>query len=400
MNSKAPRIDLAILGGEPAFNSPLPVGQINLPDWSTFESNFRDIFNRQYYTNQGPLAVELESRLKNFFGVEHVICMTNATLALVVSAKALGLTGKVICPAFTFAATAQSLSWAGLDPVFADIDRDTHQMSLDAVSSLIDNGVSAILGVHLWGNSCDPEALEELARSRGLQVYFDAAHAFGCSVSGKMIGNFGRLEVFSFHATKVLNAAEGGCVCTNDGDLASRIRNIRSSYGAGAPVSVPITANGRMSEAQAAMALMSLETYPAAQKRNQTTYNAYRENLETIPGIRVLPIGDTGDSNYQYVVIDVSSDEFGVSRDSLLRILKAENILSRRYFSPGLHNTVPYNKMYPQYTNTLPNTDRACKVVMQLPSGQGIGHAEIIKVCSVIRRVHENAEHLLQSGAI
>jgi len=171
----------------------------------------RGIFARRYYTNHGPLAQELEARLAKFLDVKHAVCMTNGTIGLMIAAKALALEGKVILPAFTFIASAQSLTWAGLEPVFCDVDPDSHQMDPERAAALVDDDVCAIMGVHLWGNPCYPERFERLARDNGIAVYFDAAHAFGCTAGGRLIGGFGALEVFSFHATKVLSATEGGC---------------------------------------------------------------------------------------------------------------------------------------------------------------------------------------------
>lgn len=381
--------DLPILDANPAFQKTIPVGQLNFPAWERFESTFRDIFSRQYYTNQGPLANELEARLRDFLGVKHVVCMTNATIALMIAAKALDLKGKVICPAFTFVATAQSITWAGLEPVFCDVNPKTHQMSVENVATLIDDDVSAILGVHLWGNPCNLKALQELAQKNDLQIYFDAAQAFGNSFSGVAAGNFGDLEVFSFHATNVLNATEGGCVCTNDDYLASRLRNIRSSYGAGSPVSIPLTGNGRMSEAQAAMALLSFEDYPQIRERNEAYFKLYDELLSGISGIRIIRPDANNTSNYQFVVLEISPDEFGLSRDLLLKILKAENISSRKCFSPGLHKTIPYCHDFPKYLDALPITDQLCERVIQLPSGQDVTPDCIYTICEVIKSAHE-----------
>ena len=387
---------LAILGASPAFKAPIPVGQLNFPPWEDVESSFRDIFSRQYYTNQGPLTEELESRLEDFLNVKHAIVMTNATIGLIVAAKALGLRGKVICPAFTFAATAQSLAWAGLKPLFCDVDPNTHQMSAALVAELINDDVSAILGVHLWGNSCNPAALERLAREHKVHLYFDAAHAFGCSFSGIMAGNFGELEVFSFHATKILNATEGGCVCTNDNALAAKIRNIRSSYGAGKLIDIPLTGNGRMSEAQAAMALLSLKNYPQIKQRNEANFRLYEELVADIAGIQLVQPNENSISNYQYIVLEVSEKEFGLSRDLLLDVLRAENIQARKYFSPGLHRTVPFCNDLSENQHTLKVTDQLCSKVLQLPSGQGITEESITKICEIIMLAKSKAHELLQ----
>lgn len=379
----------ALFGAKPAFDKLLPIGQLYFPSWERYEAAFRSIFERQYYTNQGPLTQQLEEKLQQFLGVKHAICVSNATIGLMMVPDAMELSGKVILPAFTFIASAQSLSWAGLEPVFCDVDRDTHQIALDQIGALLDKDVSAIMGVNLWGGSCNPKALSELAASNGVQLYFDSAHAFGCTVDGVPIGNFGRAEVFSFHATKILSATEGGCICTNDEELAARLRNIRSSYGAGKFINVVKTANGRMSEAQAAIALMSLEDFPANQKNNESMYRLYESRLYGIPGLNLVRITGVSFSNYQYVVCSIDEREFGLSRDLLIDILKAENVAARRYFYPGLHRSIPYAQELPQYLDCLPNTDRLCASCIQFPIGALVSTQNVERICNILIRAHQ-----------
>lgn len=379
----------ALFGAKPAFDKPLPIGQLYFPSWERYEAAFRGVFERQYYTNQGPLTQQLEEKLQQFLGVKHAICVSNATIGLMMLPDAMGLSGKVILPSFTFAASAQSISWAGLEPVFCDIDLDTHQIDIDRIDALIDKDVSAIMGVNLWGGSCNPKALSEFAASNGVQLYFDSAHAFGCTVDGVPIGNFGRAEVFSFHATKILSATEGGCICTNDDDLAARLRNIRSSYGAGRPVNVVKTANGRMSEAQAAIALMSLEDFPANQKNNEALYRLYETQLKVIPGLHLLKPTGVSFSNYQYLVCRMDEREFGLSRDFLIDILKAENVAARRYFYPGIHRSIPYSQKLSQYLNRLPNTDSLCATCIQFPLGALVSAQCVERICDILMRAHQ-----------
>jgi dTDP-4-amino-4,6-dideoxygalactose transaminase len=383
--------DFALFGASPEFESPLPIGQLYFPSWGRYEAAFRSIFERQYYTNQGPLSEELEGKLQTFLGVKHVICVANATIGLMMAVEAMGLTGKVILPAFTFIASAQSLTWTSIEPLFCDIDPTTHQLALDQVATLIDSDVSAIMGVNLWGGSCNPRALSDLAATHGVQLYFDSAHAFGCKVDDIHIGNFGQMEVFSFHATKILSATEGGCVCTNDDYLAARLRNIRSSYGAGHPVEVAKTSNGRMSEAQAAIALMSLEDFSANQENNEMLYRQYQKYLEGIPGLRLVEPCGVSHSNYQYMVCLVDESQFGVSRDQLLALVKAENINARRYFYPGVHRTVPYAEQFPQYLNLLPNTDQICASCIQFPIGAMVSLQAVERICNVLSRIQRTA---------
>ena len=386
---------LAFLGGKAQFSIPLHVGQMNLPKWEYFENAFRDVFVRRYYTNHGPLAQELEDRLAEFFGVRHVVTMTNGTIALMLAVKALNLTGKVIVPAFTFAATVQSLTWAGVEPLFCDVDPQTHLLTPELVAPLLDDpGVSAILPVHLWGNLCNTEALEELAQRKRIPVYYDAAQAFGCTRKGRKAGCHGALEIFSFHATNVFNTAEGGCVCTNDDDIAERLRNLRSSYGRRISVDIPINGNGRFSEAQAAMGLLCLEDYLYIITTNKARFELYTELLGNIPGIRILQPVSNEKHNYQYVVLEIESQVFGLTRDQLIRLLEAENVLARRYFVSGMHRCVPYKQRYPHFVDVLPITDMLCECVMQLSSGQAVSLQDVRATCELITFIYDNAESL------
>lgn len=391
-------VELAILGATPAFEQPLPVGQLYFPEWSAYEEAMRGIFERQYYTNQGPLTQQLEQVLQERLGVRHAICVTNATIGLLMAADALGLRGKVITPAFSFIATSQSLTWAGLEPLFCDVDPVTHQLDPARVEELLESeAVSGILAVNLWGDVCAHDRLRQLADRRGVPLYYDSAHAFGCAVAGRAVGNFGAIEVFSFHATKVLSAAEGGCVCTNDDELAARLRNIRSSYGAGRPVHVSRTANGRMSEAQAAVALLSLDNFPRIIERNQGIFAAYRDTLAGLPGLRLIEPQAVSTTNYQYVVCEIDAERFGLSRDELQAVLRAENVLARRYFYPGIHRCTPYDELYPEAAERLPVTEALCAKVLQLPICQTIDADGARRIGQIVRAAHEQAVSIRHS---
>ena len=251
--------DFALVGGTREFLSDLPVGQLYFPSWERYEAAIRDILERQYYTNHGPLVRELETRLESFLGVRNAVTVTNATLGLYLVALALELKGKVLMPAFTFVATAQAFLLAGVEPVFCEVDPISHHMTPDTAEAALEDGVAAVCAVNLWGGSADVPGLTRWARSQGLPLVFDSAHAFGVERSDGRVGRFGRAEVFSFHATKVMSATEGGCICTDDDDLAERIRNMRSNYGIRRAMSVPLIVQARMSEGQAAVGLASLD---------------------------------------------------------------------------------------------------------------------------------------------
>ena len=387
--------DFALFGSPPAFDKPLPVGQRYFPSWQRYEKAFRGIFERQYYTEYGPLNRQLEQQLQQFLGVKHAICVTNETVGLMMVADALGLSGKVILPGSASIASAQSLRWAGLEPLFCDVDPDTHHIALDQIDALIDKDVSAILGVHQYGGACDPVALQKLADARGVQLYFDAAHAFGCAVDGVRIGNFGRAEVFSFHQDNILNAGEGGCICTNDDELAARLRTMRSSAGAGTPTEVTKTVNGRMSEAQAAIALMNLDDFQANQKNNRAIFELYETHLTAIPGIQLIQPTGVGFSNYQHVVCMVDEDEFQIPRDLLIELLRAENVDAKQCLSQVLLRIHPYIHDFPHYQNHLPNTDRFCATCVQLPIGTLVYSQNVEHICNIILSAHRASANIL-----
>lgn len=384
---------LALLGGKPAFDNAVPVGQLYFPEWLDYVEAMRGIFERQYYTNQGPLVCKLETALQERLGVRHAICVANATIGLMMAADALQLKGRVITPAYSFIATSQSLTWAGLEPLFCDVDVLSHQLDPEQVEhALQDEAVGAVLAVNLWGDVCDHKELARLAARRGVPLYFDSAHAFGCEVSGRSVGGFGALEIFSFHATKVLSAAEGGCVCTNDDALAARLRNIRSSYGAGTPVHVSRTVNGRMSEAQAAIALLSLKEFPMVLEHNRGLFTTYQAGLQDMAGLRLLQPTAVSQTNYQYVVCEIDAEVFGLDRDQLQAVLRAENVLARRYFYPGIHRCTPYLEQFPDVPAKLPVTEALCDRVLQLPIGQVVDAAGVQRITSIVRAAHTNAQ--------
>ncbi len=374
--------DLAFFGAEPAWAVPLPVGQVYLPAWERFEAAFGGIFQRRYFANHGPLVRELDTRLAEHLGVRHAISVTNATVALMVASKALDLQGKVIVPAFTFPATVQAMTWAGLTPVFCDVDPVTHTLNSRLVEPLLDDDTSAVLGVHLWGRACDPDGLGALCASRNISLFFDAAHAIGCTHRGKPIGGLGRLEVFSFHATKILNGAEGGCLTTNDDELANRIRTVRNFHVSESFVPVPLRINGKMSEAQAAMALLGLDTLHENIARNRGLHEIYLQRASAWKGLRLVVPAEEENSNHQYCVLEVE-DDCTLQRDLLFQLLRTENVHARRYFQPGIHRIPPYGSLAFPCAH-LPVTDALCGSLLQLPLGAMITDHDVERICDLI----------------
>ena len=222
------RSDLAINGAPPAFAEPLHVGRPNVGNLETFMRLAGEMFDRGWFSNDGPLLKQFERRVADYLGVKHCVAMCNGTIALEIAIRALGLEGEVIVPSYTFIATAHALYWQGITPVFADIDPHSHNLDPDAVRKMITPRTTGIIGVHLWGRAAPVDELQQIADEFGLKLMFDAAHAFGCSYKGRTIGQFGECEVLSFHATKFFNTFEGGAVVTNNDKLAEAMRLMRN----------------------------------------------------------------------------------------------------------------------------------------------------------------------------
>lgn len=384
---------LAIAGGQPAFDHMLHVGRPNIGDREVLMGRITDILDRRWLTNDGIYQEAFERAVAERAGVRHCIATCNGTVALQLAIHALGLTGEVIVPAFTFVATAHALQWQGAVPVFCDVDPMTMQLDPEQAERLITGATSAIMPVHLWGQACDAVRLEELARRRGLRLLFDAAHAFGCTLEAGPVGSFGDAEVFSFHATKFVNSFEGGAVVTNDHTLADRLRRLRNFGFADYDLVVDLGINGKLSEPAAAMGLTSIESMDQFIARNEANLAQYRHCLADLPGIRVLHPSSGQRSNCQYVVIEVGPDA-GLSRDRLRDILEAENIRARRYFYPGVHRMEPYRSL-PRYADlSLPNTERLAAQVLCLPTGTAVEAADILAICAIIRLAVANASQL------
>ncbi|HZO89106.1 MAG TPA: aminotransferase class I/II-fold pyridoxal phosphate-dependent enzyme [Chthonomonadaceae bacterium] len=377
--------DLALFGGAPAFAEPLHVGRPNIGNRERLLQRIEDMLERKWLTNNGPYVREFERRIADLVGARHCIAMCNATVALEIAIRAAGLTGEVIVPAFTFIATAHALQWQEITPVFCDIDPQTHTIDPCRVEQMITPRTTGIIGVHLWGRACDIETLEQIARRRNLALLFDAAHAFGCSYKGRMIGSFGDAEVFSFHATKFLNTFEGGAVVTNNDELAAKMRLMKNFGFAGQDKVIYIGTNGKMSEASAAMGLTGLECLEEFISINYRNYKQYQQELKGLPGIYCMTYDEQEPCNYQYIVLEVEEAEAGIDRDTLLQVLRAENILARRYFFPGCHRMEPYRSYFPHAGLMLPETERLVPRVLLLPTGTSIGPAEISAICAIIR---------------
>lgn len=375
--------DLAAFGGKPAFDKQVYVGRPNIADPEQILHRFGEVLDRCWLSNAGPNVRQLEERLADLLGVEHVVCISNGTVALEIAIRAAGLSGEVIVPSFTFVATAHALQWQEITPVFCDIDPATHNIDPAQVERLITPRTTGIIGVHVWGRPCNVEALSEIADRHGLSLMFDAAHAFRCTHNGKWVGGFGRAEVFSFHATKFFNTLEGGAVATNDDELARRIRLMKNFGFTGYDRVSHIGTNGKMNEISAAMGLAGLERIDDFVATNRQNYAIYREALKTA-GVRLIDYSDNEMHNYQYIAVEIDERRAGLSREEIVAVLHAENVLARRYFYPGCHRMEPYRSFFPNAGLLLPNTEMLADKIMCLPTGTGIDEEGIRVICSLI----------------
>lgn len=388
---------LALWSGHPIFPEALHVGRPNLGDRDRFLRSMEGVFDRVWLTNHGKLVQDFEARLQEITGARHCLAMNNGTIGLEILLRAAGIEGEVLVPSFTFVATTHALRWLGIDAVFCDIAEPDGNLDPARLEDYITPRTSAILGVHLWGRICDVDGLAAVAERHGLQLLFDAAHAFGCAKDfgdprGVVwAGNFGRAEIYSFHATKFVNCFEGGAVVTNDDALAERVRLMRNFGFAGYDNVVCLGTNGKMSEASAAMGLNLLESMDEIIDVNRRNYHGYREIAGKLPGVDLMAFDESAPCNYQYVVARVGTAS-PLTRDELLAVLHSENILARRYFYPGCHRMEPYRGEMPEVGARLPVTERFSDEVVVLPTGTAMDAERIAVVGEILRLALENAD--------
>lgn len=360
---------------------PLHVGRPNLGSRAMFDQLVDEVWTRRWLTNDGELVRRFEADIARRTRTRHCIAVANATIGLQIAALATGMKGKVITPAFTFVATAHALELSGMKPLLCDVDARTHNLDVAKARELGESTkVGGILPVHLWGRPCDTRGLDRLARELDVPIVYDAAHAFGCSTADKPIGSFGDAEVFSFHATKFLNTAEGGAITTNNDEVAAQLRLLRNFGFAGYDKVVALGTNAKMSELHAALGLTNLASMPGFVRRNKANHALYTQLLADVPGIDIVPYASA--HNHQYVIVNVDARRTSVSRDDLVANLWRHGILARRYFTPGIHRMIPYST---RRHAKLPVTEMLASNLMALPNGMAMQAKDVRRVCLSVR---------------
>lgn len=361
-----------------------------LPDLDNYVLEVKDIFNSQWLTNMGVKHNELETKLQDVLKAPNVSLFNNGTIALLTALKAMNLPygSEVITTPFTFAATPHCIVWNNCKPVFCDIEPNTMTIDADKVESLITPNTSAILGVHVYGFPCNVEKIDKIAKKHNLKVIYDAAHAFSTEINGKGIGTFGDITMFSFHATKLFNTIEGGCLTYNDENLKRKIYNLRNFGIQSEEIVEEVGINGKMNEFQAAMGLENLKIYREEQEKRAKVKAFYDENLSGIKGIRIPKMPENVTNSYQYYPIVIEED-YPISRNELYDRFKEHNILTRKYFYPACNDYDCYKNDLAVKLADLSVVNDLKNKVLCLPY-YGDLNIEILKyICNFIEEIHK-----------
>lgn len=380
----------AVLGGSPAFDETVPLARPSVPAIEEVSADLQLILTSKHLTN-GPFVARLEEQAASRLGVRECIAVSSCTSGLMLLLRAAGTTGEVIAPSFTFAATVHAAAWNGNQPVFADVDAATLTLNPEKVAEQLTERTAAILATHIYGTPCDVESLSRVASSRGVDLFFDAAHAFGSSYQGKPIGGFGRGEVFSLTPTKPLVAGEGGIIATNDTDLAGRCRIGRDYGNPGDYDCRFIGLNARMSEVHAALALRSLETLDERLDRRNSISATYAALFRGIVGITLPQVRPGDRSTFKDFTILVNQEEFGLSAIQLTQALRSEGVETRRYYSPPVHKMRAYEHLELGRTDHLEVTDRAANQVVTLPLWEEMRDEDPVRIAEAIASIQIHA---------
>lgn len=324
--------------------------------------------------------------MAEYLGVEHISLFTNGTLPLIIALQALRITGEVITTPYSFVATTHSLWWNGIKPVFVNIDPETCNIDPDKIEAAITPRTTAIMPVHVYGNPCDTEEVQEIADKYGLKVIYDAAHAFGVKVKGESILKAGDMSTLSFHATKTYNSIEGGALVCHDEKTKQRIDYLKNFGFAGETTVVAPGINGKMDEIRAAYGLLELKYVDAAIEKREQVAKQYREFLKDIPGISCLQNIPTVRHNYSYFPIFVNEKEYGINRDELYENLKKENIYGRRYFYPLISEFATYRGLESAKIENLPVSHKIADSVICLPMHHELSENDMTRIINLIKK--------------
>jgi dTDP-4-amino-4,6-dideoxygalactose transaminase len=359
----------------------IPVTKPFLPPIEEYEKYLHGIWRRDWLTNMGPLASELELRLKEYLNVEHLLFVTNGTVALQMAIKSLNLNGDIITTPFSFVATTSSIVWEACNPVFVDIDPLSLNIDPSKIEEAITKNTTGILATHVYGNPCNVEAIDEIARKYNLKVVYDGAHAFGVNISGRSVFEYGDVSICSLHATKLYHSVEGGLLITKDPGLLKKLAYMRNFGFNGPEAFAELGINGKNSEFHAAMGLANLKHIDSIIEKRKVFTEHYQKKLKTIKG--TFPDWNSkATKNYAYFPVILESESL---LKKFIEILQLHEIFPRRYFYPSLSKVLPYVEK-----KDILVTDEISKKVLCLPLYHDLSLEEIELITRLLLRVQNN----------
>lgn len=358
------------------------VTRSSMPDMDEYIEEIKDLWDTHWLTNMGDKHKKLQKELREYLSVDNIDLLTNGHMALELTLQAMNLMGEVITTPFTFASTTHAIVRNGLTPIFCDIDADNYTLDVSKLEELITDRTSAIVPVHVYGNICNVEEIDRIARKYGLKVIYDAAHTFGESYKGQGVGSFGDASCFSFHATKTFNTIEGGAVCYKDQELGNRIYDLKNFGIHGPEVVESVGANAKMNEFQAAMGICNLRHVDEEIEKRGRVVRRYKERLENIEGIKLNSLQEDVKPNYAYFPVVFDERVFGFSRNEIADRLAKHGIFSRKYFYP-LTNT--FDCFHGQFdVDQTPVALHIAKRVLTLPLYADLPLEEVDRICDII----------------
>src|SRR5574344_736421 len=360
-----------------------------LPSLDDFIPYLKDIWDRKWLTNNGHYHQELEAALAKYLCVEYISLFTNGTLPLITALQAMRITGEVITPPYSFVATTHSIWWNGLTPVFVDVDPATGNLDPQRIEAAITPKTTAIMPVHVYGNPCDIEAIQEIVDRYGLAVIYDAAHAFNVKRHGRTILDAGDMNTLSFHATKTYNTVEGGALICHDARTKKRIDYLKNFGFAGETTVVAPGINSKMDEIRAAYGLCNLKHIDAAIEARKNVAIKYREALQNVSGISLFEERKNITYNYSYFPIFINEKEYGMSRDALYEKMKSRNILGRRYFYPLISSFAIYRGLPSTAPANLPVASRMAEEVICLPMYATLTDEDVARVIDAVKEARK-----------
>ena len=357
------------------------VTRSSMPEFEEYCEEIRGLWDSRWLTNMGVKHKQFQANLIDYLGVSHIDLFSNGHMALEMAIQAMNLTGEVITSPFTFASTTHAIVRNGLTPVFCDIDANTYTIDVNKIEALITDKTCAIIPVHVYGNICDVEAIDRIAKKHNLKVIYDAAHAFAVKYNGIGVGNFGDASMLSFHATKVFHSIEGGAVCFHNDEYGLDLYRLKN-FGIRGPEKVDaVGANAKMNEFAASMGICNLRHLDGEIAKRKAVVERYRERLSCIDGIKLNAVQENVQSNYAY--FPVVFDGYKYTRDEICERLKKYDIIARKYFYPITNAFDCYKDKHNAKEETPIAYDVSLKVVT-LPLYADLSLSDVDKICDII----------------